>query len=150
VEGPLTPLARPVHPPGERAGRLEETVYYVDFQGVRFIALNSVEAVYDDAPDHARLQAAWLEGLLRDNPNRWTVVTFHHPVSPWPGGGTTRRSRSTGSPSSSATAWTWCSRGTTTPTAGGRTWATAPWPGRGGRDHVRGFGGRAQDVLRLR
>jgi len=59
---------------------LEETVYYLDFQGVRFIALNSVEAVYDNAPDRVREQAAWVEPLLRDNPNRWTVVTFHHPV----------------------------------------------------------------------
>jgi acid phosphatase type 7 len=59
---------------------LESTVYSVDFQGVRFIALNSVEAVYDDAPDRVREQAAWLEAQLRDNPNRWTVVTFHHPV----------------------------------------------------------------------
>ena len=25
-------------------------------------------------------QTAWLEGLLKDNPNKWTVVTFHHPV----------------------------------------------------------------------
>jgi acid phosphatase type 7 len=66
--------------PGNGPAGMEETVYFVDFQGVRFIALNSVEAVYDDAPDHARLQAEWLEGLLRDNPNRWTVVTFHHPV----------------------------------------------------------------------
>ncbi len=66
--------------PGNGPPGMEETVYYVDFQGVRFIALNSVEAVYDDAPDHARLQAEWLEGILGDNPNRWTVVAFHHPV----------------------------------------------------------------------
>jgi hypothetical protein len=59
---------------------MEETVYYVDFQGVRFIALNSTAAVYDNAPDRVREQAAWLEEVLRDNPNRWTVVTFHHPV----------------------------------------------------------------------
>jgi len=56
------------------------TVYYVDFQGVRFIVLNSTEAVYDDAPDRAAYQAAWLERVLESNPNRWTVVTFHHPV----------------------------------------------------------------------
>jgi len=59
---------------------MEETVYYVDYQGVRFIALNSVEAVYDEAPDRVAHQARWLESVLRDNPNRWTVVTFHHPV----------------------------------------------------------------------
>jgi len=66
--------------PGNGPEGLSETVYSVDFQGVRFIALNSVEAVYDDAPDRVRDQALWLESLLRENPNRWTVVTFHHPV----------------------------------------------------------------------
>ncbi len=25
-------------------------------------------------------QVAWLETVLRDNPNKWTVITFHHPV----------------------------------------------------------------------
>jgi acid phosphatase type 7 len=59
---------------------LEDTVYYVDFQGVRFIVLNSTAAVYDNAPDRVREQAAWLEETLRDNPNRWTVAAFHHPV----------------------------------------------------------------------
>jgi acid phosphatase type 7 len=54
-------------PPG-----LEETVYYLDYQGVRLIALNSnVET--------AR-QADWLERVLSKNPCRWTIVTFHHPL----------------------------------------------------------------------
>lgn len=69
-------FALPTHGPSG----LEGTVYYVDFQGVRFITLNSTEAVYDDAPDRAADQARWLEGVLSNNPNRWTVVTFHHPV----------------------------------------------------------------------
>lgn len=59
---------------------MHETVYAVDYQGVRFIALNSMEAVSDTARGRAAHQARWLEALLRDNPNRWTVVTFHHPV----------------------------------------------------------------------
>jgi 3',5'-cyclic AMP phosphodiesterase CpdA len=54
-------------PPG-----LEETVYSIDYQGVRIISLNSNERQQD--------QVAWLEEQLRENPNRWTVVTFHHPV----------------------------------------------------------------------
>ncbi|TVR57571.1 MAG: metallophosphoesterase family protein [Gemmatimonadales bacterium] len=66
--------------PGNGPDGMEETVYHVDFQGVRFIVLNSVEAVYDDAPDRVEDQARWLEALLRDNPNRWTVAVFHHPV----------------------------------------------------------------------
>lgn len=56
---------------------LEETVYYIDYQGARIIVLNSMEAV---GMGRAEDQARWLEGVLRDNPNRWTIVTFHHPV----------------------------------------------------------------------
>lgn len=51
---------------------IEETNYFVDFQGVRFVALNSNEKLAE--------QAAWLDRLLENHPNRWTVVVFHHPV----------------------------------------------------------------------
>ena len=51
---------------------LEETNYYVDFQGVRIIVLNSNEKVEE--------QAQWLDEVLADNQNKWTVVTFHHPI----------------------------------------------------------------------
>jgi hypothetical protein len=51
---------------------LEETCYYVDIQGVRMIALNSTERQQE--------QAAWLEKVLSDNPHRWTIAYFHHPL----------------------------------------------------------------------
>lgn len=51
---------------------LEETVYYFDYQGVRFISLNSNEDQEE--------QADWLRGVLQDNPHRWTILTFHHPI----------------------------------------------------------------------
>ncbi|MEM6638336.1 MAG: metallophosphoesterase family protein [Pseudomonadota bacterium] len=51
---------------------LEETVYYIDYQGVRFISL-------DSNVDHAE-QVPWFRKALENNPNRWTIVTFHHPV----------------------------------------------------------------------
>lgn len=51
---------------------LEESVYYLDIQGVRIISLNTNERVAD--------QVAWLREALANNPNRWTIVTFHHPV----------------------------------------------------------------------
>lgn len=57
---------------------LEETVYYLDYQGVRFISLNT--QVMLNNPDNIPQQATWLENLLRNNPNRWTIVTHHHPV----------------------------------------------------------------------
>ncbi|OUT98590.1 MAG: hypothetical protein CBB90_13510 [Gammaproteobacteria bacterium TMED30] len=51
---------------------LKETVYFIDYQGVRFISLDS-----NKAPE---LQVSWFRKVLEDNPNRWTIVTFHHPV----------------------------------------------------------------------
>ena len=56
----------------ELPGALDETVYYIDFQGVRVVALNSNSEI--DA------QTGWLDKVLNDNPNRWTVLTFHHPI----------------------------------------------------------------------
>jgi hypothetical protein len=54
-------------PPG-----LEETAYWIDYQGVRMVSLNSNERHQE--------QAAWLDQVLARNPNTWTIVTFHHPI----------------------------------------------------------------------
>ncbi|WP_328815587.1 metallophosphoesterase family protein [Nonomuraea cypriaca] len=78
--GGLSTFWRPQFPypdngPGD--AELKQTVYTLDYQGVRFIGLDS------NVQSNAALMAAqttWLEGLLKDNPNKWTVVTFHHPV----------------------------------------------------------------------
>ncbi len=51
---------------------IEESCYFVDIQGVRFVSLNSNEMREE--------QAAWIEGVLADNPSRWTILTFHHPL----------------------------------------------------------------------
>ncbi|UCD80198.1 MAG: metallophosphoesterase family protein [Desulfobacterales bacterium] len=51
---------------------LDETVYHVDFQGVRVVVLNSNLEIKD--------QAKWLENLLANNPNNWTIIAFHHPI----------------------------------------------------------------------
>ncbi len=50
----------------------DDTVYYIDFQGVRIVSLNS-NAQYQK-------QADWLNQTLSENPSIWTIVTFHHPV----------------------------------------------------------------------
>ena len=52
--------------------RLEETTYFIDYQGVRFISLDSNIAIEEQKP--------WLRKVLEDNPNRWTILTFHHPL----------------------------------------------------------------------
>lgn len=64
--------------PSNGPAPLKDTVYYVDYQGVRYVALDSMEALQNE--DLARVQAAWLREVLADNPNRWTVVTHHHPM----------------------------------------------------------------------
>lgn len=51
---------------------LEETCYTFDYQGVRVVVLNSNEKQEE--------QAVWLDRVLADNPCRWTVATFHHPI----------------------------------------------------------------------
>ena len=48
-----------------------ETVYYFDYQGVRFIQLNGNEGL--------ETQAVWLETVLEQNPSRWTILTIHQP-----------------------------------------------------------------------
>lgn len=57
---------------------LEETCYYADVQGVRFISLNSDQA--EESDKFLAVQLEWLKGVLADNPNKWTVITFHHPI----------------------------------------------------------------------
>jgi acid phosphatase type 7 len=51
---------------------LEETSYYFDYQGARFIIINSNYQLEE--------QAEWLDQLLSENENNWTIVSFHHPV----------------------------------------------------------------------
>ncbi len=49
-----------------------ESCYYLDIQGIRLISLNSNEMLEE--------QAEWLDEVLEQNPNRWAIVTHHHPV----------------------------------------------------------------------
>ena len=58
--------------PENGPAELAETVYYIDFQGTRIISLNSNEKQAE--------QAVWLDTVLEQNPCRWTIVTFHHPI----------------------------------------------------------------------
>lgn len=51
---------------------MKESVYYVDYQGVRFIFLNTNYNLEE--------QANWLNKILSTNKNKWTIVVYHHPV----------------------------------------------------------------------
>ena len=53
------------------------TTYWFDVQGVRVAVLDGTSAL--DLGSAAE-QARWLDGVLRDNPNRWTIVVIHQPV----------------------------------------------------------------------
>jgi hypothetical protein len=60
-------------PPGHR-----DTVYFVDYQGVVFVVLDSTRALEDE--ESARLQASWLDDVLSRHPRRWVIVSHHHPM----------------------------------------------------------------------
>jgi 3',5'-cyclic AMP phosphodiesterase CpdA len=49
-----------------------ETAYYIDYQGVRIVSLNSTT--------DREAQAGWLDRVLGENPHPWAIVTHHHPV----------------------------------------------------------------------
>ncbi len=75
----ITPLWRAQYNlPQNGPKGLEETVYYTDIQDVRFISLNSQEIWFGN--DKMQQQIEWLHQVLSNNPKKWTVVTFHHPV----------------------------------------------------------------------
>lgn len=77
-------LALPQNGPAD-APMLEEEAYWVDYQGVRFICIEGnaySPEMYD--PEARRVvqasQVAWMEKLLAENPNRWTIVLCHEPM----------------------------------------------------------------------
>ena len=65
---------------------LKETVYYTDYQDLRIISLNSNLKQEE--------QIEWLEEVLRNNPKKWVVVTYHHPLFSASGGRDNERLRS--------------------------------------------------------
>lgn len=56
----------------------EETVYYFDYQGTRFISLNS--PLFNKSEEYRAAQVEWLQSILENNEQKWTIVTMHHPV----------------------------------------------------------------------
>lgn len=51
---------------------LKETAYFIDYQGARIVSL--------DSNIKHREQAIWLDRVLSTNPQRWTIIAFHHPL----------------------------------------------------------------------
>ncbi|MFY9725034.1 MAG: metallophosphoesterase family protein [Bryobacteraceae bacterium] len=59
--------------------------YYVDYQGVRFIALDVNAFTEDNFEASARKRVTdkeveWVTKVLSDNPNRWTIVVQHQAI----------------------------------------------------------------------
>ena len=76
---------------------MKDNVYYVDYQGVRFVTLNAnrdnictqiIPAGMDNNDANCAagrkiwvaMQATWLDRILTDNPMKWTVTTQHQPI----------------------------------------------------------------------
>jgi 3',5'-cyclic AMP phosphodiesterase CpdA len=73
TRGQLTSQWRPqfAFPENGPAG-LEETAYWLDYQGVRFVSLNSLEDV--------EAQVKWLPDVLSAGEPQWTIVFLHYPL----------------------------------------------------------------------
>jgi hypothetical protein len=52
--------------------------YYIDYQGTRFVSLDSPSL--GNYPEDSTLVLNWLEKTLAENTNRWTVVFTHYPI----------------------------------------------------------------------
>ena len=57
---------------------LEEICYFLDYKNTRFIVLDTRDMLIND--EHSQIQVRWLEQVLKDNPQKWTIVVHHHPV----------------------------------------------------------------------
>ncbi len=51
---------------------LEESAYYIDYQDMRLISLNSNEDI--------AIQSKWLDHVLKGSDKTWNILTFHHPI----------------------------------------------------------------------
>lgn len=60
------------------AEKFRERIYFFDYQGVRFISVDS-PAIGENSEDGA-LILNWLDQTLASNPNQWSVVFTHYPV----------------------------------------------------------------------
>lgn len=58
--------------------KLKETAWTVDYQGLRLISVDAPLFHGDEAMRGEMVR--WLDGLLADNPNRWTALFLHFPL----------------------------------------------------------------------
>lgn len=67
--------------PQNGPGLPDNESFYLDYQGVRFISLNvnmmEYQKDFETVRPMAEKEAAWLERVLKENPNHWTVLFQH-------------------------------------------------------------------------
>ncbi|MGE8425325.1 MAG: metallophosphoesterase, partial [Sphingobacterium siyangense] len=57
---------------------MQDAVYYLDYQDLRMISLNSQLIMLDSTA--AAIQEKWLEKVLSSSQKKWNIVVMHHPV----------------------------------------------------------------------
>ena len=55
----------------------KERVYYSDYNNLRIISLDA--DLMDESDESLETQKKWLENVLSNNPQKWTVLTLHFP-----------------------------------------------------------------------
>jgi 3',5'-cyclic AMP phosphodiesterase CpdA len=65
-------------PPNGPSEKFSNRLYYIDYQGVRFISVDS--PAYGENSEDDEMILGWLDKTLANNPNRWAVVFTHYPV----------------------------------------------------------------------
>ncbi|MEN5234103.1 metallophosphoesterase family protein [Sphingobacterium faecium] len=66
------------HLPKNGPTDMQDAVYYVDYQDVRMISLNSQLIMLDSIA--AQKQEQWLTDILASSKAKWNIVVMHHPV----------------------------------------------------------------------
>lgn len=57
---------------------MQDAVYYLDYQDVRIVSLNSQLIMLDSVA--AGVQEKWLEKVLASFSKKWNIIVMHHPV----------------------------------------------------------------------
>ncbi|MDB4582556.1 metallophosphoesterase family protein [Draconibacterium sp.] len=64
--------------PDNHPENLKGRTYYIDYQGVRFVSIDSPAMGNNEEDGKNTIQ--WLHKVLSDNPNQWTILFTHYPV----------------------------------------------------------------------
>lgn len=67
--------------PKNGPSELEGTCFFVDYEDLRLISINSVadDELRDKSGVSLKSQEVWLDSILSNNPKKWTILTSHLP-----------------------------------------------------------------------